>query len=904
MSTEWHRRSVQDAAAQLEVSPAEGLDPQEARRRLEDHGPNELQEKARKGPLRILGEQFLSTMVLVLIAAALLSAVLGKAVEAAAILAIVVMFAFLGYLQESRAERAIAALRKLAVPVVRVRRRSAVEEVSARELVPGDIVVLESGNMVPADLRLVESVNLRIQEAALTGESEAVEKDPAALDLDGLPLGDRRNMAYLGTVVAYGRGAGLVTATGMRTELGQIAALIQQVPEARTPLQAKLDRLGRLLAIAGAAAAGLVLAIGLVIREPLLDMVLTALSVAVAVVPEGLPAVVTITLSIGAQRMLRKKALIRRLPAVETLGSVTVICSDKTGTLTENRMTLRVVDIAGHVLQFSEMLRQRHPALTPSPAAAIDLAGQPRQIALVLAAGVVCNDAVLRREEDRLTALGDPTEGALLVAGAQAGLDPENLARALPRIGEVPFDSQRKRMTTVHAIVAGAGRLPPALGFLAEGTADRLSVTKGSVDGLLEISRSVWDAEGPVPMDEEWRRRILASNDALAAQGMRVLGFAIRRPPASSRPAEVERDLVFCGLVGMIDPPRSEAREAVAICRDAGIRPVMITGDHPLTAQAVARELGLPAGSRTLTGRELADATDGELDELAPSVSVYARVSPEDKLRIVEALQRRGEVVAMTGDGVNDSPALRQADIGVAMGITGTDAAKEASDMVLLDDNFATIVAAVEEGRTIFANLLRFVKFSVGGNLGKVLVMLAAPLAGLGVALLPLQLLWLNLLTDGLMGLALGIEPAEGTVMRRPPRPPRASLFAGGAGVHLLRVGLLIAALTLTAGWLFRGSPEQRAVMFTVLAFTQIAHAVGLRALPSAGRTGKGRLAMLGVALGVAGLQLAALFAPFLKPLFQVERLSGAELGVCAGCGAAVFLAVEAEKRLSGRRSG
>jgi Ca2+-transporting ATPase len=902
MNTEWHRRSIEQVAAELGVTLEAGLDPAEAQRRLREHGPNELQEKPRTSPLRLLAQQFLSTMVLILIVAAGLSAVLGKVVEAAAILAIVLMFAVLGYVQESRAERAIAALRNLAVPSVRVRRRSVVEEVPARELVAGDVVLLEAGNIVPADLRLAQTASLRIQEAALTGESEAVEKDPGGLDLENLALGDRRNMAYLGTVVAHGRGAGLVTSTGMGTELGQIAALIQQVPDTQTPLQRKLDRLGRLLALCGAAAAGLVLLIGLIVREPVLDMVLTALSVAVAVVPEGLPAVVTITLSIGAQRMLRRKALIRRLPAVETLGSVTVICSDKTGTLTENRMTVKVVDVAGHVLQLSEELRRRRPSLPSSPAAPIDLATQPAQIALVLASGVLCNDAVLRRKAEQLTALGDPTEGALLIAGAEAGMLQEELARLFPRIGEVPFDSGRKRMTTVHTIAASGEALPYGLRLLGTTPEGRMSATKGSVDGLLEVSTRVWGNAGPEPMDEEWRRRILAANDSLAKQGMRVLGLALGQPPAGSTPEELERDLVFVGLVGMIDPPRIEAREAVSTCREAGIRPVMITGDHPLTAEAVARELGLPGGARTLTGREIAGMAEGDLDALAPSVTVYARVSPEHKLRIVEALQRRGEVVAMTGDGVNDSPALRQADIGVAMGITGTDAAKEASDMVLLDDNFATIVAAVEEGRTIFANLLRFVKFSVGGNLAKVLVMLAAPFAGLGVALLPLQLLWLNLLTDGLMGLALGVEPAEGTLMRRPPRSPRASLFAGGAGIHMLWIGLLISALTLLAGYVFRGSPELRAVMFTTLAFTQIAHALGLRALRDRGAAPGRGLAMLWAVLGVTGLQLAALFAPFLKGLFQIQRLSWAELAVCAGSGCAVFMAVELEKRLTARR--
>jgi Ca2+-transporting ATPase len=905
MSTDWHQLSTQQAAERLGVTLDRGLDAEEAAHRLRQHGPNELQEKAGKSPLRLFAEQFLSTMVLILIAAAALSAAMGKGAEAAAIFGIVVMFAVLGFLQEFRAERAMAALRKLAVPLVRVRRGGAVKEISARELVPGDLVLLEAGNIVPADLRLTEVTSLRIQEAALTGESEAVEKEVQVLPQADLPVGDRRNMGYLGTVVSYGRGAGLVIATAMGTELGRIAALIQQVPASATPLQRKLDRLGRLLAVSGAVVAAAVLGVGLAIREPLLDMVLTALSVAVAVVPEGLPAVVTITLSIGAQRMLRKRALIRRLPAVETLGSVTVICSDKTGTLTENRMTVRVIDVAGHALQLSETLRHRRPSLASSEPGGPDLASLPPQIALVLASGVLCNDAVLRSESGQLTAIGDPTEGALMVAGARAGLLQEELIRALPRVAELPFDSGRKRMTTLHAPPADIDLLPAALRFLEMTGTKQLCVSKGSVDGLLDVCTSVLAEERAEPLTERFRERIHTANDGLAAQGMRVLGFAFRWVDAGTPKEELERELTFVGLVGMIDPPREEAREAVATCREAGIRPVMITGDHPLTAEAVARELGLPVQGRSLTGRELQTLSADQLDQAAGSVSVYARVSPEDKLKIVEALQRRGEVVAMTGDGVNDSPALRQADIGVAMGITGTDAAKEASDMVLMDDNFATIVAAVAEGRTIFANLLRFVKFSVGGNLAKVLVMLAGPLTSVGVALLPLQLLWLNLLTDGLMGLALGVEPAELRVMHRPPRSPRASLFADGAGWHMLWVGLLIASLTLLAGWLFRGSAELRGVMFTALAFTQIGHALGLRALRGAVRGGRrrGGLAMIWAALATAGLQLAVLHLPLLKGFFQVQRLSPLELGVCAGCGVLVLAAVQLEKRLAGRRT-
>jgi P-type Ca2+ transporter type 2C len=892
--------TVDQVCARLDTSAARGLTTRQARERLQSCGPNELREKAGKNPLRLLVEQLASTMVLILLAAAALSAALGKSVEAVSILVIVVMFAAIGFFQEHRAERAIAALRRMAVPAVRVRRDGALTEVPAVELVPGDIVLLEAGNIVPADLRLVEAAGLRLQEAALTGESEPVDKDTEPLDLDDLPLGDRRNAAFMGTTVSAGRGAGVVTATGMTTELGRVAVLIQQVAPRPTPLQTRLDRLGRLLAVLGAAAAGLVLLIGLAVHEPLTDMVLTALSVAVAVVPEGLPAVVTITLSLGAQRMLRRRALIRRLPAVETLGSITVICSDKTGTLTENRMTVMVVDVAGHSLQVTEELRHRQPSLDLAPGS-LSLEGRPQQIAMVLAAGVLCNDASLRREPEagRVHALGDPTEAALLIAAARAGLMQDALAPLLPRVAEAPFDSTRRRMTTVHALPSAADRLPAGATFLSSSTGERLVVTKGSADGLLEACTRVSVDDRLEPLDEAWRARVRQAVDRFSRQGMRVLGFAYRRDAGhavpSAEPSQLERDLVFVGLAAMIDPPRAEAREAVARCREAGIRPVMITGDHPLTAAAIAADLGIAADSRALVGRELAAMGSDDMRAATADVAVYARVSPEDKLTIVEALQHSGEVVAMTGDGVNDSPALRRADIGVAMGITGTDAAKQAADMVLLDDNFATIVAAVEEGRVIYDNLLRFVKFSVGGNLGKVITMLLGPLAGVGVALEPLQLLWLNLLTDGLMGLALGVEPAEGDVMRRPPRSPRTSLFAGGVGVHMAWSGTLIGVLTLAAGAMFAHSQEARSVMFTTLAATQIGHALGLKSLRRPGTRG-GVLAL--AAAGVAALQAAALFAPFLKDLFGVGRLTPVEVLVAAGFGALTYVTVEIEKRI------
>ncbi|WP_104992345.1 cation-translocating P-type ATPase [Deinococcus sp. NW-56] len=915
----WHLLEASAALAALGTPPERGLDDEEAGNRLARLGPNELIDRGAKSPWKILLEQLTAVMVLILIAAAGLSALLGKWLEAGAILAIVVLFAGLGFVQEYRAERAIAALKKLAVPGVRVRRGGEWRELGARDLVPGDVIALEAGNVVPADVRLIECANLRVQEAALTGESEPVDKDVAPLTRPDAPLGDRRNLAFLGTTVSSGRGTAVVVETGMRTQLGRIATLIQDVPVGLTPLQARLDRVGKGLAAAGVGVALLILGLGLLAGEPLEDMVLTAISVAVAVVPEGLPAVVTFTLALGAQKMLRRGALIRKLPAVETLGSVTTICSDKTGTLTENRMTVTVLDVAGERVDLSETLHARMPALERGEARPEVLLGSPPLLRLTLAAGALCNDAQVRMGEDgRLETLGDPTEGALLVAAANAGLAPGELTAALPRVAELPFDSDRKRMTTVHA---RAGRLPDDLGsVLGRGGLEPergfVAVTKGAVDGLLDLASGVYGPAGVQPLGPEWRRRIEGANDALARNGMRVLGVAFRLLDAPLADERAERDLTFLGLVGMIDPPRPEVREAVARCRAAGIRPVMITGDHPLTAGFIARDLGIAVDGRALTGVDLARMGDAELEQAASEVGVFARVSPEHKLRIVGALQRRGQVVAMTGDGVNDAPALKKADIGVAMGITGTDVSKEAADMVLRDDNFATIVAAVGEGRTIYDNLRRFVKFAITGNVGKVGVMLLWPLllAGAGlplgsaIALLPLQLLWLNLMTDGLLGLAMGVEPPERNVMARPPQAPGEGIFSGGMGWHVVWVGAYITAVALGVGlWYYRLElPQWQTMVFTTLAFLQVFQALAIRSgTESVLRVGlfSNRL-LVGLVAVVLALQLAALYVPLLQATFlRLVPLSPAELLLAALLGFSLLLAIELEKWFVRRRT-
>ena len=897
----WHTLPLSEIFQPLSSSEA-GLTTTEAKARIQTHGPNELQERKGKSALVMLGEQFSETMVLILIAAALISAFLGKGTETAAILAIVVLFAVLGFVQEYRAERAMAALKQLAVPVVRVRRDGTVHEMSARDLVPGDVVLLEAGNAVPADVRLVESAGLRVQEAALTGESEAVEKHIDPIPEPDLPLGDRSNMAYLGTSVTYGRGTGLVVATGMNTELGKIASLIQEVAPEQTPLQKRLNQVGKTLAAAGALAGMLVLLTGMLFGEPLNEMFLTAVSVAVAVVPEGLPAVVTITLALGAQRMLRRNALIRRLPAVETLGSVTVICSDKTGTLTENRMTVSVVDAAGERFNITETMRHHQPSVTDEECRLIPLEGLAKPLSLLLAAGALCNDAVLKPDARAgcFHALGDPTEGALVIAAAQAGMLKDALQAVLPRAAEVPFDSERKRMTTVHR-VAHRNSLPEPLQVLPD--LNHVAFTKGAVDSLLEVMTQVWTDGHSEPLTPEWRSRIQAANDELAKGGMRVLGIALKfldsLPKAPFQ--NLEEDLTFIGLVGLMDPPRAAVRSAVETCRKAGIRPVMITGDHPLTAAAIARDLQMADSPEAVTGEALNRMAERDLEETVERVSVYARVSPQDKLRIVTALQRRGQVVAMTGDGVNDSPALKKADIGVAMGITGTDVAKEAADMVLLDDNFATIVAAVQEGRVIYDNLLRFLKFSLGGNLGKVLVMLCAPLLGINVALRPLQLLWLNLLTDGLMGLGLGVEPAEADAMSRPPRRPESPVLDRPMRIGIAWVGGLIAALSLGIGALYF-DPENplnttwQTMIFMTLGFTQMGNALGLRASGISPLSPTSNPLMTVLTLMTLGLQLAVIYLPFMERFFGLTPLALQDLGISFGLGVLVFVIVRIEK--------
>lgn len=886
MST-WHTKTIEEVLTTLNTS-LKGISDSEAEARFKKYGPNSLEEKAKKSPWKILFRQFTETMVLILIVAALISFGIGKNTEALAIMAIVLLFGLLGFYQEYRAERAMAALKGMVVPIVKVKRNGTVKELSAKEVVPGDLLVFEAGNVIPADLRIIESHNLKIQESALTGESEPVEKISDPVEREDIPLGDRKDMAYLGTIVMYGRGVGVATGTGMNTEIGKIAALIDTVEDKKTPLQNKLDKLGKMLAVFGVAAAAVIFGIGVMLGESVADMFLTAVSVAVAVVPEGLPAVVTITLALGGQRMLKRNALIRKLPAVETLGSVTVICSDKTGTLTQNKMTVIVMDLAGATLKLNPL-----PEIDTQAATNLDF---------TLAIAALCNDASLENtteEEKTEKVIGDPTEVALLKAAAARKVFKEDLDNVLPRTAELPFDSGRKRMSTIHRI---AGPLPQYFQGMEQAAA--VMAVKGAVESLVDISDHVWVNGKQEPMSTAWKERILQANTTLAQEGFRVLGIAFRPLRSDKIQGELEEGLTFIGLSGMIDPPRLEVKEAVENCKLAGIRTVMITGDHPLTATAIGKELNFSHHNiTTISGEQLQRTNEDELVSLAEEASVYARVSPEDKLKIITALQKTGEVVAMTGDGVNDSPALKKADIGVAMGITGTDVAKEAADMVLLDDNFATIVAAVEEGRVIFDNLRRFIRFSLAGNIGKVLVMLVAPVFGMTVALQPLQLLWLNLLTDGLLGLGLGTEPAEKDTMRKPPRKPAKGALDRQDFYQMLCVGIAIALVSLGLGLFYYdpNKPEDltwQTMIFATIGFGQIFQSLALRSTAHSPFALMSNKLMAVVLFSTLILQLAVIYLPFMETFFQLVPLPLEQLAISLAAGSLVFFAVLLGRKL------
>lgn len=844
-----------------------GISSAEALRRLAQFGPNVLDQVRRRGWLKIAGSQFADVMVLVLVAAAIIAGFLGETQDIAAIVAILLLNAVLGFVQEYRAERAMAALNAMTALTARVRRDSTDMTIPARELVPADVVMLEAGNIVPADLRLIKASSLRIEEAALTGESQPVDKTTVAAGGEAVAPGDRLNMAYKGTTVTHGRGVGLVTATGMRTELGRVAAMLRDEDEVRTPLQKRLARFGRNLAIVVIALCAVIFVAGLLRGEDPALMFMTALSLAVAAIPEALPAVATVSLALGARKMVRQHALIRRLPAVETLGSVTYICADKTGTLTQNRMRVEAIQTTG-------------PAVPPPVNGDLD-----DGLRTLLDAISLNNDATGSLDGE---VAGDPTETALYRAARSAGRGKESLLATRTRVAEIPFSSERARMTTIHRTDGG---------FVA--------YTKGAPERVLASCVDSFAAGGRTLFDRE---AVLADAQRMAACGLRVLAVAMRdlsRVPA--RLDDAELDQTFLGLVGLLDPPRPEAKDAVALCQSAGIHVVMITGDHPATARAIAERLGIAApDDTTVAGPDLAAMTADELNARVAEIRVYARVAPEDKLRIVKALQHNGEFVAMTGDGVNDAPALRRADIGIAMGRSGTDVAREAAHMVLLDDNFATIVHAVREGRRLYDNVRRFIRYGLSTNSGEIWTLFLAPLLGLPLPLLPIHILWMNLVTDGLPGLALSAEPAERDVMQRPPRAPLESLFSRGLWQHAVWVGLLMAGLALgTQAWAIRvGDAHWQSMTFTVLTFSQLAHVLAIRSeKTSLFAQGLRSNLPLSAAVGLTvALQLATLYVPVLTRTFRTTPLAAGELVACIGAASVVFVAVEIEKWLRRRR--
>ncbi len=913
--TEWYRLTAADALSTLGVEPSQGLASEKAVLLLEQVGPNELVERGGRTRWEILREQLTGILTLILFAAAVISFVLAQHpeeyIDGFVILAIIVLNAALGYTQEMKAEQSMAALKRMAVPTVRVRRNGQVQEITARELVPGDIVILETGNVVPADGRVVASQNLRVMEAALTGESEAVDKNPDLVYDTAKALGDRRNMLYSGTIVNYGRGEFVTTETGMQTELGHIANLIQSVEEEKTPLQQRLDSLGKYLAIGALILVAIIFLLGIA-RDPspenIENMLLTSVSLAVAAIPEALTAVVTIALSLGAQRMLKRRALIRKLPAVETLGSVSVICSDKTGTLTQNKMTVTALDIANHRLDLVQRSNEKRFFLD------LPEGKKPEVIVptldLLLVSGALCNDAVLVRQgqacEGGCTAVGDPTEGALVLAAAEYGIMKDVLEVAFPRVAELPFNSVRKRMTTVHRTPQSPSELPESLvpvwerRVTPEAPPSYMAFTKGAVDGLLEVSSQVWVEGRLEPLDDSWKERIRAGNETLAGKGMRVLGVGLRgfdHKPNQEELQAVEQNLILLGLFGMIDPPRPEVTEAIRLCKTAGIRPVMITGDHPLTALHIAKQLGMTDNDEFITGQELDKMSVADLKEKADRVSVFARVSPEHKLNLIQVYQDQQRIVSMTGDGVNDAPALRKADIGVAMGITGTDVSKEAADMVLLDDNFATIVAAVEEGRVIYDNIRRFIKYLLSCNASEIAVMLIGPFLGMPIPLLPLQILWMNLVTDGLPALALGVEPAEKNVMKRPPYSSTESVFGHGMLAFIIVIGIVMSIISIVIGYIAyqAGDPTWQTLLFTTLIFAQLALALEARSEEeSLFRLGLfTNRSMIWAILSTIALQLLVVYVPFLQVVFDTVALDVQHLLIPVGAGIAVILVVE-----------
>jgi Ca2+-transporting ATPase len=923
----WHTYSAEKTIEILGSDPQQGLTTDEVEQRLRHYGTNEIQETAGRSNWEILLDQFKNIMLLMLIAVAIVSGIMDLVElqnaaapkegvpfkDTIAILLIVILNGVLGYLQESRAEKALAALKRLSSPRVQVIRDGQRIEVDAPTLVPGDIMLLEAGAQLCADGQVIEASNLQVRESALTGEAQAVHKHKINPGLaEDTPLGDRRNMVFTGTEVIQGRAKVVITGTGMETELGKIAQMLQDVETEPTPLQQRMGQLGNILVSGSLILVALVIAIGVIQAGwgQLQKLVEVSLSMAVAVVPEGLPAVITVTLALGTQRMVRRNALIRKLPAVETLGSVNVICSDKTGTLTQNKMVVQEVEISQSGFQVTGEGYAPIGEFLNSDGQAIASENYPELQALLMACAL-CNDAHLTQNGNgggqQWNIIGDPTEGALLALAGKAGFEQQTLNRHFRRVEEIPFSSERKRMSVICRNSEAGLTVAPGSWLL---NSPYLMFSKGSPELVLDRCQSYQLGEQTLDLTQEQRHQILQMNNEMAARGLRVLGVAyqpLEAIPEIDSAEIIEQNLIWLGLVGMLDAPRPEVKAAVAKCREAGIRTIMITGDHQLTAQAIAKQLGLiQEGDRVLTGRELEKLSQSQLEEEVEQVSIYARVAPEHKLRIVQALQKRGKFAAMTGDGVNDAPALKQADIGIAMGITGTDVSKEASDMILLDDNFATIVAATEEGRVVYNNIRLFVKYILGSNIGEVLTIAAAPLLGVpDVPLTPLQILWMNLVTDGLPALALAVEPADPNIMRRPPFSPKESIFARGLGSYIIRIGLIFSVISISLMiWSFTharvaGNPNSwKTMVFTTLCLAQMGHAIAVRSSTrlTIEMNPFSNPYLLGAVVVTTILQLMLIYVEPLRRFFGTEFLTMDQLLICLGFSILMFIWVELEK--------
>ena len=886
---EWHALSSEEALRKLGTR-REGLGAGDAASRLQEHGTNELKEKPGRSPVSMLISQFKQFLILILIAAALISAALGELLDAGAIAVVVVLNACLGFAQEYKAERAVRALKKLASPKARVRRDGEEALIDVRELVPGDIIILETGDRIPADCRILESVNMQADESMLTGESKPVSKTAEKLKA-GLPVADRKNLLYMGTVLTNGRGSAIVAATGMGTEIGKIAEMLQETVDEETPLEKRLDHLGKQIGVSFLAITGVVFIAGLLRAQPWFDMFLTSVALAVAAIPEGLPTIVTITLALGLGRMAGKKAIVRRLSAVETLGSTAVICSDKTGTLTKNEMTVRRVWCYGKGYDVSGEGYSPQGDFS-SGGKRVDLRRE-QDLSLTLLAGALCSNAKLENGRG-WHVFGDPTEGALLVAASKAGFDLKGLEKQHKRVAELPFDSERKMMSTVNR------------------TGGKLEVyTKGATEMVLRECTHIMKEGKVVRITDADRKRINAETRAMATDALRVLAVAFRRLPGEVKRfsvEELESGLTFIGLAGMIDPPRAEAKAAVKLCKQAGMRAVMITGDHKDTAVAVARELGLLGpGALVVTGEELEQMSDAKLAKDAEHIAVYARVSPLHKQRIVKALRAEKMIIAMTGDGVNDAPALKLADIGVAMGITGTDVSKEASDMILLDDNFATIVAAVEEGRVIYDNIKKAVVYLLSCNIAEIMVMFFATVANLPLPLLPLQILWLNLVTDGLPALALAVEPASPDIMSKPPRDPKENVLTRRNSLFIATISLIVTVgtlgvfvLTLAGG---AGLDYARTMAFTALVMLEHWLVLSMRSEDvTLRRIGLFSNSWMNVAfVSTFALQLAVIYLPPLQTVFRTVPLSLNDWILITAVSLCPFLLVEFAKGVRAR---